>query len=387
MQVRLARPQESALANCRWCGSIVGCDRIGVMTARLRKTWAVRFSRTSMLNRSLLAGGLSLFLATPAAADAVKVGLLPIGVQGELADHVREELEDRLAGGLARGGFEVLGSEQVLEADGQAESCSEAACFVRVAQASSSSRLIKTSITVEGRDYEVALSLIDGSTGQVIATVRDTCDICGVEELGQVIEDVGAALRRKLDAQTTLPPTLVIETEPSGAIVLVDGEPVGTTPLDVVVDPGEASLQIKMEGFLTERQRLTFVDGVRERISLSLEAAPSDIGGEEQAKARTLGGVGWAAVALGLAAAGTGGALVAIDERPHSSRCGPENLDPQGDCKWRYNSLGAGIGMLVGGGALLAAGITLVVIAAKRKRGSGAKKRASALPGGLAVHF
>nr|MBP7292390.1 hypothetical protein [Nannocystaceae bacterium] len=77
--------------------------------------------------------------------------------------------------------------------------------------------------------------------------------------------------------------------------------------------------------------------------------------------------------------------LAVLDEAPMRSRCSGENIDIEGHCKYRYDSLGAGIGVLVGGAAALATGVALLVVAKRRSKPS----RVAMMPsrGGLTLRF
>ena len=76
----------------------------------------------------------------------------------------------------------------------------------------------------------------------------------------------------------------------------------------------------------------------------------------------------WSAFGAGGVSLLTGFVLLGIDENPYRKDCSGDNVDANGACKFRYNTLGAGIGMTVTGVALVAAGTTLLVMDKKKER-------------------
>lgn len=228
------------------------------------------------------------------------------------------------------------------------------------------------------RNYEVSAELIDGATGRVIGSSSRVCDICGQEELGATIDDVAWALRRKLDASVSALPVLVIESTPPGALVEIDGKPMGTTPVELLLPAGRHDVRVSDDDRVPQLRRVVLVDGVREDLALALPPLPGR--GERPPRVLVAGAT---MTALGLAGLGVGATLAASDESPIRSRCGAENLDRDGDCKYRYDSLEAGIAIAVIGGAALAAGVTMLVV--DRRRGK--RSRVAMRSGGLAIRF
>ncbi|TMA25455.1 MAG: PEGA domain-containing protein [Deltaproteobacteria bacterium] len=72
------------------------------------------------------------------------------------------------------------------------------------------------------------------------------------------------------------PARLHVETEPPEAQVTVDGNPLGTSPLNSEVTPGEHELQITLEGYKTIGQQLSLDPG--QQLSLKLAMQPAQAG-------------------------------------------------------------------------------------------------------------
>jgi len=207
------------------------------------------------------------------------------------------------------------------------------------------------------------MELVDAGNGKVVATSHGSCDICGVAEAAELAGDHAAGLRSKLEALPSGPGILTINSNPSDAIVSIDGKEAGTTPIEVRLSPGGHAIAISKEGYTTLERKVSSVAGVREILTLELQEAPD-------VKRRT-STWGWLSLGVGIGAAGAGGALLAIDEKPHQPSCEGKE-DENGVCPWRYNTLGAGIALTVAGAALITTGIILLV---RSKKGVHKKKR------------
>jgi hypothetical protein len=289
-----------------------------------------------------------------AASDEPRVAVPPLVVEGEVPGYLVADLANRLRSGLGA-------TAQAVETS---TTCKDATCWMELAKSTNTTHVAHATLTVTDRDYDVRADLVDGRSGEVLATVTRACDICGSEELATTFEDVGDALRRKLASSLQEPPALVITSVPPGATVQLDGAPVGTTPLTVEVTAGEHEIEVGMPDHITQRRRLAFVDGVRQEWKVVLVDVPR----EDRPTGRPLRIAGWSAIGVGLAGLGVGIGVAVLDENPMRSRCSGENVDIEGNCKYRYNTLAGGIASAVVGAAILGTGIALVIVDRKKSR-------------------
>ena len=303
--------------------------------------------------------------AAPAADDEKKVvALLPLRVEGELPEHIRAAMEEDLGNALARdASLQIIRSDETTARSSVARRCEVTQCFQETARANNSEFLVLPLISVYGRDYEFKITLIDGASGEAVADSAGTCDVCGHEEAREGLANEVAALSRKIAAQTTTPPTLVVRTVPAGARVIFDDELLGVTPLEVIVDGGEHDIRVEKSSFLATRKRIAFVDGVTETLDLELTPAPT----VDDPRAKLLRGLGWTGVGLGAGALVGAGVLIGLEEQPITLRCSGENVDYEGNCKYRYATVEGGVALAVTGVALVAGGITMLVLAKKRR--------------------
>lgn len=345
---------------------------------------------------ALLAGIVALTLvpapvvAAPAAGSpgaAVERGreavvVLPISVRGGPAGHLSRSLEDRVAAGLRRGGFTPIAADTV-RARVPAGECG-AACLQGVVAGTGARHAVRVEVAVDGRDYNVQVVLVRVDTGAPVVTSADHCEICGHEELGERVGDLASGLQRGL-AAVAAPPRLRVLTRPDGSTVSVDGVVVGVTPIDVDVAAGEHDVVIERPGYVAQRRRISAADGVTATLAEPLGPVPADPPAGRQA--RRLAPIGWSAVGLGGAAFIGGAALVSLDERPIRRDCSGANVDGDGDCKWRHDTLAGGAALLVVGVASLVAGAVIVALDRRNRRSSAQRAEVRPHATGLVVRF
>lgn len=318
-------------------------------------------------------------LAAPAAREVVVV--LPIAAGAGFDQRVARSLDERVAVGLRRGEFTVVAADEV-RAQVPAGACA-AACLRAVAGATGARYLVRTEVTVEGRDYDVKLVLLRADSGEPVVASAGLCEICGHAELADRVGDLAGELRRKLSSAGEPPPRLRVLTRPHGSEVRLDGVPVGVTPLDITVAAGEHEVMVERPGFVAHRRKLQFGEGATETIAVEL----GPVAPEDGRAPRRLAAPGWATLAVGLGAAGGGVALFALDERPVRGDCSGANVDAEGDCKYRHNTLVGGVVLTVAGIAAIVVGAALVAIDRTKSQRSRAQARVWMHASGLGLRF
>jgi hypothetical protein len=287
-----------------------------------------------------------------------RVALLPMSISGELEGHRRVALEEQLYEGFSRSNVEIVSSGDVASAAPGASECRSPDCFQRVASALKVDYLVAFEVEVDDRDFITKISVIDGESGELLLTEKETCEMCGVAEVGEVIAAGAAALTEKVDSLLTGPPVLVVETLPPGATVWIDGTRVGTTPLRKEVEPGIHRVQVARKGFEPRRVALNATRGVEETLEFELESTAD--------RQQYMRAWGWTLFALGGAGAVVGGALLGIDERPYRQRCTGADVDAVGRCRFRYDTIAGGSAAVTLGAAAIAVGIGLLVASRKK---------------------
>lgn len=308
--------------------------------------------------------------STPTKSD-FKAAILPIGVEGEMSDADRDQLTSELVKGLERGSFAIVPPTEVEAAVGNAAECDKQRCYGKIADKTGASHMVRSVVTVNERDYDVAVQLIDPATGNVLASSKESCEICGIADAGGLISAAAATLQTKLEALAAGPSSLSLSSEPEGAIVTIDGEVAGTTPLEMPVVPGKKVIRISAEGYIAIEREVTFVEGVSESLTFELEEVPSKLPGATW---------GWVSLGVGTAGLGAGIALTYLHGEENKRDCSAANAtkDGDGDCKFLWDTKWAGAGASIAGAALLTLGVAILINSGVKKKGGGKKSKKKA---------
>lgn len=335
-----------------------------------------RLRSTSALATSLALGLATLpasaFAAEPPAPtvteapsmDATTTAILPLVVEGDMPEGDRTALTEQLVDGLQRGNFEVVTPDQVTAAAGGGD-CSKPGCMQKIADATDATHIVRVQVEVVDRDYTVTVQLYDGSDGSTVITTSDGCEICGVADVGELLETQAATLRTKLDALASGPASIVIRSNPDGADVTLDGEVFGTTPLDKPIIPGDHVIRVSKEGYIAVQEKRTFVEGARESLDYELEKVANRLPKRPW---------GWASLGVGLtlvAGAGLTAGLVhgrvpytlggACDEADR------DKFDGQ-NCAFLWDTMAISLPAGIVGGALTTLGVAILLSTSKKTR-------------------
>jgi hypothetical protein len=343
--------------------------------------------RTASLTAIVTATALSL---TPAwAAAEPRAGVLPLDVEGQLPPNGGAAISAEIDAGLHEAGATVVSTAELSTASGAAlSSCRDAACLKDVAGKASVQQLVRVSVKMEESDYVIALELVDGATGQVVHQASETCELCGLTEAQAKARTLAASLADRLIAGGDTG-KIAVQSTPAGAEVLVDGQPAGTAPLELDLPAGEHVIVLRLAGYADDERRVVVEAGAAAAVAVDLSpSAPGEDEGDEPDRSALLRPIGWASLGVGVAALGAGIALLAIDENPVKyTRCTGVDVDVEGNCRFRYSTLGGGVVMTIVGVVGIAAGALLV--ARTYKQGKGDERRARVRPTlrGFAIQF
>jgi hypothetical protein len=309
--------------------------------------------------------------ARPAASDS-KLAVLPLALTGSQDETAGPRLFKHLQEGLARGAFTVVDAAEVERL--APAGCSEARCLGALRKQAGATFVLRGAITVDDRDYLVRLELLATKDGAVLASSEERCDLCGLAEVGALVEAQGALLRRKLEDLIQGPPRLAVVTRPAGALVLVDNELIGTTPLEQNLLDGEHVVRVMLDGYVDDERKVELVPGVRESLEVDLRREP------KIARYRT---AGWATLFTGIPTAVTGITLLALDDQPARSRCTGEDRDMFGNCRFLFDTDWGGAFAFAAGAALITAGALLLL--RTRDRSQSRRPRAFLGPTGFTI--
>jgi hypothetical protein len=235
--------------------------------------------------------------------------------------------------------------------------CGDTACVDALLDAAEIDAAVLMRVDARGRDYAWRLELVAPGAENLI--VEDACEVCGLEEVGGLVEaSVGRLLERY--ARALAPAELALSTTPAGAEVFEGEASLGRTPLEVEVPAGKHTVEFRLAGHEPQRRTLRIVAGERVVVDVELVAVPAPAPAW-----RPMAIAGGVSLGVGIVAVAAGAALVAIDER--SVACTGAEANEFGVCPRRFATLEGGAATLAIGGALLVTGIVLETVALRRR--------------------
>lgn len=305
--------------------------------------------------------------AAPTATLAAKpVIIAPVLVQGDLNDAVGERLEASLREAVRRSNIEVVEISDDLGR--RAKGCADAPCRADLTATGKADFLLIPEITLDDKDYQMRLTLYAASGGEV-ARLEETCNLCGLAEALDLMTDLGARMSRKVDLAARAA-SVEIRSQPLGAKVVIEGELVGTTPLELPLAPGTHQLHIEHAGYIDLWRTVEVVAGETSELDVELQRIPP----KTRDRSKLFAGLGGASLIAGIGGLAGGAVMLGLEEQP-TLGCSGGDLDVDGNCRWRYATREAGIGFVVGGAVLLGTGIALLVGRKKFKSSAAARMR------------
>ena len=255
--------------------------------------------------------------------------------------------------------------------------CVDAACARKLAAASGVRFVVTGHITNVDEIYTVTLAIYDAAFEKVTGTSSEACELCAVEEVPGTLKDAVGNLAGAFAAPPPVAAPVVVEapkpppvsdrvplriqTDPPLAVVDVDGNVVGRTPLDVTVTPGKHTVTINKEGFEPEvREIMAGEVPLAFRANLSVVAEPDAAmtrASVELRRSASYAGVGWVMTLVGAVLGGVGAWFIVID--------GDVTCDDgrgRHDCPTVLDTKGGGLGLLAVGSAALGAGVALLIV-------------------------
>ncbi len=279
------------------------------------------------------------------------VAVLPAQFEGTLDAPWRNSFEQGLGEQVQAQGARLVSADEV---QGDAAGCDQPSCWRATASAVGAAHLIRIVVQVQERDFDIAAELIDATAGMVIARGRDRCELCGVGEAQAATVTRVRALLQQLERRT-MPGTLIVHSTPTGADLRLDGAPVGVTPAELSVAPGDHVLDVARDGYRPTSRTVAMAAGLEQSFDVRLDPVPDQ-------PSRPRRPWGWASLGVGAGLLAPGIALLVIDQRPYTRRC---EADATGRCRFRYDTLAGGIALTSVASALA---ITGVVLLATRRR-------------------
>ncbi len=263
----------------------------------------------------------------------------------------RSAVADLLASiqdGLVRSGARITDAASL---GIQVADCAEEECIESLRAASAKvDYVLWASLSANDREYTVELNIEGLGDPSSSNSFSKRCALCGLTEACEIVEEGAAGLLGPLKVELVPPPVLLLESTPSGARVVLDGEFVGLSPVERVLAPGRHRLGITASGYVDAVEAIDAAEGERRIVKVLLAERPLPPPLPPKPRLN-----GWIPLGIGVPTVIGGIVLVALDERA-SLGCGLSNSS----CEGRLDTSWAAAGTLVTGAVLTTLGAVLV---------------------------
>lgn len=147
--------------------------------------------------------------------------------------------------------------------------CFDESCALEAGKLLSAQIIITGKVSKLGADEcQISAKMTDVERGEIMRMASDLSE-CSGQALNEAAENVAfdlAGIERK-------PGKLIIQSNPGGGTVYVDGNNVGTTPLDTEVRPGKHTVIVTKKGYDNAEQVITVAPGVSMSLNVTLKKA------------------------------------------------------------------------------------------------------------------
>lgn len=249
-------------------------------------------------------------------------------------------------------------------------------------------RLLTAHLLLGGRvgktgdaEWTVSFWMFDADQRATVATHRDQCGACSLDQAGTWALRVATDLVDSAGAPEASA-RVEVRSTPTGGAVSIDGSPVGVSGMTFGVAAGRHTVSVELEGYAGAVQEVDLAPGKTTVVALRLErtiaSAPPGVParGPGFLSARTFKWITLGAAVAGLAAGIT---LIALDGR---GTC--DESFPGMECAQVHDTMAAGAVLTALGGAAGVASGYLFFRDARDGRGNAAVVPTS-LPGGLGL--
>jgi hypothetical protein len=252
-------------------------------------------------------------IALPAAvARAERPRIAVMEVSGpKVAPDLRERVTHAVHEGLLASGADVVDGMPAAATGPGGAPCEGNGCVTAVAKATVSGYVVRGTLEVDGRTYELRLEMLDGKSGDLIDSREDRCEICTE---GEALEMAGvSASALKVQAFKKKTAAALAEPAPAAPKTVLEAAP-----------PGAASVEA----------------------SSRVVTGPKVTSDEHRE-------LGWIGVGVGAMAGFVGWELIRINGEGTCNNSGVQ-------CQHLYDTKGWGIASIVGGAVAVAAGVLVL---------------------------
>jgi hypothetical protein len=249
------------------------------------------------------------------AQDKNSIAIIDLEISGDGPPELRQQLQKHIRDGLATGGLKVTDLDQtlkVLQGVPELIGCSSTACLERIFELIPAHRFVRAVVTASGATYEIHLELLSALEDEsVVNTVDESCAVCTISDLNTMAAESARKLLRPNENQKV---SVMIASNPAGALILIDGIDVGDSPLETELVVGSHTITATLDGHTSSEKTVDVLpDSEQQRFELVLPAIGSITkpGGDETEA--DYGSMKWMAVGGSAALVTLGAVLISID--------------------------------------------------------------------------
>jgi hypothetical protein len=147
--------------------------------------------KTSLGVAALIAVALS---ATPARAERPRIAVMDMDAPHVAAD-LRERVTHAVHEGLIASGADVVDGMPAAATGPGGAPCEGSGCVTAVARATLAAYVVRGTLEIEGRTYELRLEMLDGKGGGLLDSREDRCEICTESEALEMAGVSASALK------------------------------------------------------------------------------------------------------------------------------------------------------------------------------------------------
>ncbi len=285
-----------------------------------------------------------------------------------MAEEFAADLRSSMTAVLQRGGYSVRSQQEVdslLGSELRLLGCTTASCYGRLAQTLGVHRVIEGEVQrLQLSTFSMKLQMRDLFSGQATPPIVERCEVCSTDDVRQMVLHAAERLTKEVPPrgpQVTEPRIsesgiLVVETEPPGASVTIDGILRSErTPASYLLASGVHDLIVSDESRRRVRQKVEVAAG-SQPITLRLSLSSQSV------RRSWMTGLGIASIvgAVGLLA-GSAVLLYKHNDPVFTPECPDLGLSGA-HCPFKYDNLAPGISMLAGAGVLGVTGGVLLYL-------------------------